>query len=158
MTKIAFNPYSDFLMLKPSLYERYFEILAELNPTKKYLYSFEVDTSWDVEENTPFDEQVGVTHFLNGEFWNESTVPRDCPALVRLVEETGGLCVRDGQAVIVEIPDGVEWEILSIGGYDGCSESVHEKHRSWSFDSKQNQVFCYDNRASKNDDQNKIED
>ena len=62
--------------------------------------------------------------FLNGEFWNESTVPRDCPALVRLVEETGGLCVRDGRAVIAELPDDVEWEILS---WDGGGESFEEK-------------------------------
>ena len=51
------------------------------------------------------------------------------PLLIRVVEE---LCEKaDGGRAklgIVEIPDGVDWE---IDEYDG-SESVHEKHRSWS--------------------------
>ena len=149
MTKVVFNADSDFLPLKNSVVRRYFEILAELNPCKHYIYSYQVDTSYDVEENTPFDEQVAVTHFLNGKFWNESTVPRDCPALVRLVEETGGLCVRDGQAVIAELPDDVEWEILSWDGGGESFEEVHEKHRKWVFEPKQNQVVCYDDRERK---------
>lgn len=149
MAKVVFNADSFMVMLKNSAVKRYFEILAELNPCKHYIYSYQVDTSYDVEENTPFDEQVGVTHFLNGEFWNESTVPRDCPALVRLIEETGGLCVRDGQAVIAELPDDVEWEILSWDGGGESFEEVHEKHRKWVFDSEQNQVVCYDYRERK---------
>ena len=51
------------------------------------------------------------------------------PLLIRVVEElcekADGRCAKLG---IVEIPDGVDWE---IDEYDG-SESVHEKHRSWS--------------------------
>lgn len=50
------------------------------------------------------------------------------PLLVKCVEEMGdkanGGCAR---LRVVEIPDGVEWE---IDEYDGM-ESVHEKHRSW---------------------------
>ena len=149
MTKVVFNADSFMVMLKNSAVKRYFEILAELNPCKHYIYSYQVDTSYDVEENTPFDEQVGVTHFLNEEFWNEARVVRDCPALVRLVEETGGLCVRDGQAVIAELPDDVEWEILSWDGGGESFEEVHEKHRKWAFDSAQKQVVCYDDRERK---------
>ncbi len=50
------------------------------------------------------------------------------PLLVQTVEELGG--EADGSCAklrIVEIPDGVDWE---INEYDGM-ESVHEKHRSW---------------------------
>ena len=149
MTKVVFNADSFMVMLKNSAVKRYFEILAELNPCKHYIYSYQVDTSYDVEENTPFDEQVGVTHFLNEEFWNEARVVRDCPALVRLVEETGGLCVRDGQAVIAELPDDVEWEILSWDGGGESFEEVHEKHRKWVFEPEKNQVVCYDDRERK---------
>lgn len=141
--KVVFNPNSFMVTLKNSAVKRYFEILGELNPTKKYDYEFKIDTSYDVYENTPFDEQVGVTHFLNSEFWNENVIPRDCPALVRLVEETNGQCVRDGQAVIAELPDDVEWEILSWDGGGESFEEVHEKHRKWVFEPEQNQVVCY---------------
>lgn len=50
------------------------------------------------------------------------------PLLVQVVEELGekanGKCA---ELRIVEIPDGVGWE---IDEYDGI-ETVHEKHRSW---------------------------
>lgn len=55
-------------------------------------------------------------------------MPRDDLQLVAIVEQMGeaanGACAR---LRIVEIPDDVAWE---IDDYDG-SESVHEKHRSW---------------------------
>lgn len=54
---------------------------------------------------------------------------RTCPALVEIVERMG--VAANGQhakLAIVEIPDGVEYE---IDEYDG-SESIHEVHRSWS--------------------------
>jgi hypothetical protein len=53
---------------------------------------------------------------------------RTDPILIQVVEELG--TVADGscaQLRIVEIPDGVEWE---LDVYDGI-ESVHEVHRSW---------------------------
>ena len=58
--------------------------------------------------------------------------PRDAPELVRVVEELHALRVNPGTHVcrlkIVEIPDGVEWE---IDDYDGV-ETIHEVHRTWS--------------------------
>lgn len=53
------------------------------------------------------------------------------PRLIAAIERVGedassGSC---SMVRIVEIPDGIEWEIHE---YDG-QESVHEKHRSWSF-------------------------
>ena len=53
---------------------------------------------------------------------------RTNPLLVQVVKELGE--AASGQCAdlkIVEIPDGVDWE---IDEYDG-NESIHEKHRSW---------------------------
>jgi len=54
---------------------------------------------------------------------------RTDPVLIRVVEELGisanGSCAS---LKVIEIPDGTDWE---IDEYDG-SESVHEKHESWS--------------------------
>lgn len=58
-----------------------------------------------------------------------SDLKRDDPLLIKVVEELGhkadGRCA---ELKIVEIPDDVEWE---IDEYDG-SETIEEKHRSWS--------------------------
>jgi len=133
MNKVVYNRHKRNLMLSPTWYKRYFEILAELNPTEKYEYKVEIRSDY---LNYPLDwYDVGeVTHYLNGEFWWDGEIPCDHPALVRLVEETGGQCVRDGKAVIAELPDGVEWELLVVQNveyFEGCRESIHEVHRSW---------------------------
>lgn len=48
--------------------------------------------------------------------------------LIRVVEELGAAANGSHATLkIVEIPDGVDWQ---IDEYDG-SESIHEKHRSW---------------------------
>lgn len=65
----------------------------------------------------------------NGKYWSDDNIARDDPALVQVVEEMG--VKADGRCAklrVVEIPDDVEWE---IDEYDG-SESIDEKHRSWS--------------------------
>lgn len=55
-------------------------------------------------------------------------VRRDDPKLVAIVEELGQASWGAlAQLEVVEIPDGVEWE---IDEYDGI-ETIHEKHRSW---------------------------
>lgn len=58
----------------------------------------------------------------------EREIPRNDPALVQVVQELGveasGRCAA---LVIVEIPDGVAWQIEEYDGY----EHVAEKHRTW---------------------------
>jgi hypothetical protein len=72
---------------------------------------------------------------IKGEAFNEDGIYFSCrdierndPDLVAVVEKLGdkanGSCA---ELSIVDIPDGVEWE---ISDYDG-QESVEEKHRSW---------------------------
>lgn len=76
-----------------------------------------------VEAMALYEEYVG--HEIDLFDWE---IPRDDPALVRVVEE---LKERAGERYsdlkVVEIPDGVEWELCE---YDGI-EWVAEKHRTW---------------------------
>jgi len=53
---------------------------------------------------------------------------RTDPDLIAVVEELGKAANGDcAKLEVVEIPDGVEWE---ISDYDGI-ETIHEVHRSW---------------------------
>lgn len=66
---------------------------------------------------------------LRGRYWETwSKDARDDAMIVRVVEEFGtaanGKCAK---LKIVEIPDGIEWEIEE---YDG-NEHVSEKHQTW---------------------------
>ncbi len=55
-------------------------------------------------------------------------VKRDNPLLVAIVEELGERANGDsGELCIVNIPDGVAWEIEE---YDGL-EHIAEQHRTW---------------------------
>ena len=84
------------------------------------------------------DENPDKGHSKNVGEWNEwyrqhqiDNRPQDRtdPHLIQVVEELGesanGRCA---ELRVVEIPDGVEWE---IDEYDG-NEHIAEKHRSWS--------------------------
>ena len=65
---------------------------------------------------------------LNDCYYNPSDIKRDDPFLVRTVEELGDKA--NGQFAsleVVEIPDGIQWEIEE---YDG-SEHIAESHRTW---------------------------
>lgn len=58
----------------------------------------------------------------------DSSIDRADPALVAVVEELGEQSWgKFAELKIVEIPDGVNWE---VSDYDGM-ESVEERHRSW---------------------------
>lgn len=59
---------------------------------------------------------------------SSSDIPRDDFTLIQVVEEMGeGVNGKHARLEIVEIPDGVDWEIAE---YDGA-EWVAEKHRTW---------------------------
>ena len=56
-------------------------------------------------------------------------IPRNDPALVQVVEELGGAASGNfGDLKVVDIPDGVEYQIEE---YDGL-EHIAETHRTWS--------------------------
>ena len=60
--------------------------------------------------------------------WTDTHDGRTDPLVIQVVEELG--TKANGQHAelrVVEIPDGIEWE---IDEYDG-QESIAEKHRSW---------------------------
>lgn len=55
-------------------------------------------------------------------------IPRDDPDLVAVVEELGKKAAGDYAALeVVEVPDGVVWEIAEYDGF----EHVAEAHRTW---------------------------
>lgn len=62
-------------------------------------------------------------------YWYCGGIKRDDKDLIAVIEKLGsdaasGYCA---ELEIVEIPDGIDWE---IGEYDGI-ETIHEQHRSW---------------------------
>lgn len=60
----------------------------------------------------------------------DKDIPRDDPDLVSVVEELGckGASGQYASLSVVEIPDGVQWQIEEYNG----SEHVAEVHRTWS--------------------------
>lgn len=70
-----------------------------------------------------YNERAGTKH----EYPNDIEY-RNCPILVQIVEEMGKESWgRYSQLKVVEVPNGVEWE---IDEYDG-NEWVAEVHRTW---------------------------
>ena len=72
-----------------------------------------------------YEKNSGMTH--QG-IDRDSPAFRACPHLVRVVEEMGTLAdTHVSKLAIVEVPEGVEWEIAEYDGF----EWVAEKHRRW---------------------------
>jgi hypothetical protein len=75
--------------------------------------------------------QDAINNLASDHFYAYSlSEDRNNPLLVEMVETLGskmasGFCAS---LKVVEIPDGIEWE---IDEYDGA-ESIHEVHQSWS--------------------------
>lgn len=67
--------------------------------------------------------------YNDGDYFSDRDIDRADPNLIKVVNQLGeksnGRCA---QLSVIEIPDGVDYE---IDEYDGL-ESIHEKHRSWS--------------------------
>jgi hypothetical protein len=71
----------------------------------------------------------GYDYYRDGKFLSRHDFERDDPALIQTIIELGDACTDSlADLKIVEIPDGVEWQIEE---YDGI-EWVAEKHRTWS--------------------------
>jgi hypothetical protein len=69
-----------------------------------------------------------ITKFPTKGYFSYYDLERDDPNLIKVVEKLGGKANgRFAKLNIVEIPDGIDYEITD---YDG-RESVEEKHRSW---------------------------
>jgi hypothetical protein len=78
-------------------------------------------------ESVPVNDR-GYYELTNEDYFSDSTILRDDPALIRVVEELGveanGRC---SELTIVEIPEDVRWIIAE---YDG-KEHIDEIHRTW---------------------------
>ena len=69
-----------------------------------------------------------VDKLPNETYWWYGKLERDDADLITVVEELGKEANgRHAELEVVEIPDGVNWE---IDDYDGI-ETIHEVHRSW---------------------------
>jgi hypothetical protein len=118
---------------------RYAEIKGITVYPEESGYGFVKYYTVPVHQRTP--EVVGVWHELplaerqrlndqwRSERINDLEIPRNDDALVQVVEELGSKKAsgRFAELKIVNIPDGIDWE---VDEYDGL-ETVVETHRSW---------------------------
>lgn len=75
------------------------------------------------------EERIAYNKQCSSESLYDRDIPRNDPVLVQVVETLGKKASgRFAALKIVNIPDGVSWE---IDGYDGL-EHVAETHRTWS--------------------------
>ena len=75
-------------------------------------------------------DKYGFIHFKNGEdYFCDTDIERNDPVLVEIVEALTSekASSRFASLKVVEIPDGVEWELKE---YDGM-EHIAEVHRTW---------------------------
>jgi hypothetical protein len=83
-------------------------------------------SAYDIPNPNDLDKENRGKHYI---YVSRSDDVRADPDLISVVEKLGeaasGQCAK---LKIVEIPDGIEWEIEE---YDGL-ESIHEVHQSWS--------------------------
>ena len=81
--------------------------------------------SWSLEEQRASNKRLAKQAL------NEHDIPRGDSALVQVVEELGADAnARFAELTIIEIPDGVAWQIEE---YDGL-EHIAEKRRVWPSD------------------------
>jgi hypothetical protein len=138
--KVVINGLDNRFHLTNKAIIRYFEILAEQNPDLpiKHSYNFyenleDLENKVKLGDNTSkyqpndINKMLLVTHFFNGKEWHSCHVNRECPALVRLVEETKGNCVEEGLAFIIEVPQDLIYDIDET--YRGDAECIYERHR-----------------------------
>lgn len=131
--KIVVNKCYGGFSLSPKCIERYYK----LKGMKCYHFSKDGGVYIPHDGDGLFITSFSVPNpndFKQKELWDNYYLTnrpenRTCPLLIQAIEEIGekessGSCAA---LRIIEIPDGVDWE---LDEYDGI-ESVHEKHRSW---------------------------
>jgi hypothetical protein len=102
-------------------------------PIKKY-GAEEGEVIFDRELTGPDENTLSAIyhqfkeHGVQQRYWTAWDMPRDDARLIRLVEEMGTAANgMHAKLAIVDVPDGVEWE---IDEYDG-KEHIAEVHRTW---------------------------
>jgi len=117
---------------------RYAEIKGITVYPDKSEYGFETYYTVPAEQRTPsvdnwYELPIEERQRLNEQWRSEQLYDRDIPrnddALVQVVKELGSKKAsgRVAELKIVNIPDGINWE---VDEYDGL-ETVVETHRSW---------------------------
>ncbi len=114
---------------------------AELKGFKLYAYATDFGQGLDRGVARQIKKNEFVVHYSkapvefgkpnpsnDGTYWYDGDIARDDVALVKVVEELGseanGECA---ELKVVDVPNGVEWEISEYDGF----EHVSEKHRTW---------------------------
>lgn len=97
------------------------EEYIKINPLKEECYcpyALKVDNG----------EVTNKLEYKHDEYFSHYDIERTDLDLIKVIEELGDKANGEhAELVVVEIPDGIEYE---IDDYDGI-ESIHEKHRSW---------------------------
>jgi len=142
MTKIVINTVHGGFGLSPKAQRRYLELMGKKcyfyqhiaqdgkyiridddNEAKKSMFTLTVTKDFG-------DEVFGkkLDNLADNAYWSDWNIGRDDPFLIQVINELGEEANdKYSELKIVEIPDGIEWE---IDEYDGM-ETIHEKHRSW---------------------------
>lgn len=75
-----------------------------------------------------FEQRAAYNKAYREQVLYDRDIPRDDKDLVSVVEELGDKCnTQYSKLSVVNVPDGVAWEISDCGGL----EHVAEKHRTW---------------------------
>lgn len=137
MTRIVINNCYGGFGLSDVAFERYLDLKGiTWYRSKKPEFGFYRYYSIPEEEwNRLYEQEKSKTvtpdtiKTTNETYLSYYDIKRDDPILVQVVEELGDLASgRFSKLKVVEIPDGINWE---IDDYDGV-ESIHEIHRTWS--------------------------
>ena len=118
------------------------ENLLGVSVSKSFITSIANTVGTDFSKYTEYDpksdESYLCIHYstipyeesndINKGYFSTHDIKRDEPILIKVVEELGEAAAgRHAKLKIVEIPDGVVWE---LDEYDGM-ESIDEVHQSW---------------------------
>ena len=82
----------------------------------------------DEKNSSSFISHYYIDEIKDGNYFSDHLIERTDPILIEVVEELGE--VADGRCAklkVLEIPDGVKWQIQE---YDGI-EWIAEQHRTW---------------------------